>query len=142
LNWVGIYSREVKPLDKEEEKEAEKGKVEKKKSSKKDSIDDAAFQEIDPSNAPHSVQVAYKQVLNACNEVTHPYDKIDGYKIMLLYAPHTRGTAENSLFTYMIRANVQDYKDKSAKNKVYDKLYEKGYRLNDRANNTSIVVYL
>lgn len=38
LNWVGIYSREVKPLTKKEEKEAEKGKVKKEK---KDSIKDS-----------------------------------------------------------------------------------------------------
>jgi len=30
LNWVGIYSREVKPLDEKEEKEVEKGEVKKK----------------------------------------------------------------------------------------------------------------
>ena len=30
LNWVGIYSREVKPLNEKEEKEAEEGKIEKK----------------------------------------------------------------------------------------------------------------
>lgn len=43
LNWVGIYSREVKPLDKKEEKEVEKGDIKnesaKKKSAKKDSVD-------------------------------------------------------------------------------------------------------
>lgn len=37
LNWVGIYSREVKPLDKKEEKEVEKGDIKEKKS-KKDSV--------------------------------------------------------------------------------------------------------
>ncbi|WP_407414226.1 hypothetical protein [Methanobrevibacter sp.] len=42
LNWVGIYSREVKPLDKKEEKEVEKGDIknkEAKNKSKKDSVD-------------------------------------------------------------------------------------------------------
>ena len=42
LNWVGIYSREVKPLDKKEEKEVEKGDIknkDKKDKTKKDSID-------------------------------------------------------------------------------------------------------
>ena len=34
LNWVGIYSREVKPLSKKEEKEAEKGVVKKNKDKK------------------------------------------------------------------------------------------------------------
>lgn len=36
LNWVGIYSREVKPLDKKEEKQVEKGDI--KNKSKKDSV--------------------------------------------------------------------------------------------------------
>lgn len=39
LNWVGIYSREVKDLSKEEEKEVEKGEV--KKKDKKDSVKDS-----------------------------------------------------------------------------------------------------
>lgn len=41
LNWVGIYSREVKPLDKKEEKEVEKGDIKNKeaKKGKKDSVD-------------------------------------------------------------------------------------------------------
>ena len=43
LNWVGIYSREVKDLSKEEEKEAEKGEV--KKKDKKDSVKDSAAEE-------------------------------------------------------------------------------------------------
>ena len=40
LNWVGIYSREVKPLDKKEEKEVEKGDIKEKsaKKAKKDSL--------------------------------------------------------------------------------------------------------
>ena len=43
LNWVGIYSREVKALSKEEEKEAEKGEI--KKKNKKDSVKDSAAEE-------------------------------------------------------------------------------------------------
>ena len=42
LNWVGIYSREVKPLSKKEEAEAEKADIKKESSSKKDSINPAA----------------------------------------------------------------------------------------------------
>lgn len=39
LNWVGIYSREVKPLSEKEEKEAEKAEI--KTEEKKDSVSDA-----------------------------------------------------------------------------------------------------
>lgn len=35
LNWVGIYSREVKPLDKKEEKQVEKGDIKNKSAKKK-----------------------------------------------------------------------------------------------------------
>ena len=47
LNWVGIYSREVKPLDKKEEKEVEKGDIKNKeaKKGKKDSVDTAKLRE-------------------------------------------------------------------------------------------------
>ena len=48
LNWVGIYSREVKPLDKKEEKEVEKGDIKNKKDkskSKKDSADTSKLRE-------------------------------------------------------------------------------------------------
>lgn len=51
LNWVGIYSREVKPLDKKEEKEVEKGDIKNKdkksesKKSKKDSVDTSKLRE-------------------------------------------------------------------------------------------------
>ena len=38
LNWVGIYSREVKPLTEKEEKEVEKAEIKKKKDSADDSI--------------------------------------------------------------------------------------------------------
>lgn len=51
LNWVGIYSREVKPLSKEEEKEAEKAEVKKESSSKKDSVDEKEIFKVDLEKA-------------------------------------------------------------------------------------------
>lgn len=59
LNWVGIYSREVKNLSEKEEKEAESGKV------KKDSVSE--FEKYSPSEV-------FKKYFYDPNKLTHDSD--------------------------------------------------------------------
>ena len=89
LNWVGIYSREVKPLSEKEEKEAEKADVKEKDKdddkSKKDSLTKDSFEIDEDENVAeqiwNQIELRLKQRgVNVINIVRNVHDAIEDYQ--------------------------------------------------------------
>lgn len=91
LNWVGIYSREVKDLSKEEEKEAEKGEV--KKKNKKDSVKDSAAEKY--------LEDFSGKILNG--KLEYKFDSVDDD--VVIYKITNTSTGKKIL----MRLNFQEY---------------------------------
>lgn len=135
LNWVGIYCREAQPLDKKEEKEVEKGKIEKPKA--KDSVD------VLPA-----IKDKWDEIEHVCNYVCERalpgFSGEGGYKMRSVYSPHHDAGAHAIDFDYMIIIDVVMNNEHrlDSKNQIYTILKELGYTLNDQKNGYRITAYI
>ena len=136
LNWVGIYCREAQPLTEKEEKKVEEGKVEKPKA--KDSM---------PDEIPAAIADQYKEIESVAQAVCGHKTKTDleeGYGIRWVHTPHSGEQAHAIPFDYLVIVDVRtnNLNRMQDKNKIYNELLSRGYRLNEQKNGYRVTAYI
>ena len=143
LNWVGIYSREVKPLSKKEEEEAEKADVKEKDKddeSKKDSLTKDAFEIDEDENVAdqiwNQIELRIKQRgVNLIDIVRDVHDVIEDYQDKMTEDEieelrNWMASAEDDLNSpeYDVKEIDDSYTEKLAEYKKFEDAIEKIFR--------------